>query len=112
MSFKQDRPGLSGNAASGVQYAVNVQFEPGCYCPNRESQSFPSSQKLRTSALDQPYFIVVLAHSLHGRLRRIHVPYAFLYVVLALAGFGALSLVGLVSSYVRMSWKVANYNTL
>lgn len=62
--------------------------------------------------MDQPYFIVVLAHSLHGRLRRIHVPYAFLYVVLGLAGFGALSLIGLVSSYVRMSWKVANYNTL
>jgi len=62
--------------------------------------------------LNQPYFIVVLAHSLHGRLRRIHVPYAFLYVVLALAGFGTISLFGLASSYIRMSWKVANYNNL
>jgi murein DD-endopeptidase MepM/ murein hydrolase activator NlpD len=62
--------------------------------------------------LNQPYFIVVLAHSLHGRLRRIHVPYGFVYVVLALALFGGVSLFGLVSSYLRMTWKVANYNSL
>lgn len=62
--------------------------------------------------MNQPYFIVVLAHSLHGRLRRIHVPYAFVYVVLALAVFGAITLFGLTSSYLRMAWKVANYNSL
>jgi murein DD-endopeptidase MepM/ murein hydrolase activator NlpD len=62
--------------------------------------------------LSQPYFIVVLAHSLHGRLRRIHVPYAFVYVVLALAVFGGVTLFGLTSSYLRMAWKVANYNNL
>jgi murein DD-endopeptidase MepM/ murein hydrolase activator NlpD len=60
----------------------------------------------------QGYFIVVLAHSIHGRLRRIHVPHQFVYVVLALAFFGAISLFGVVSSYARMSWKVANYNAL
>lgn len=63
-------------------------------------------------ALKQNYFIVVLAHSLHGRLRRIHVPHHVLYGVLALALFGAFSMVGLVSSYARMAWKVANYNSL
>jgi septal ring factor EnvC (AmiA/AmiB activator) len=62
--------------------------------------------------LNQPYFIVVLAHSLHGRLRRIHVPYGFFYVVLALAAFGTLSLLGLASSYSRMALKVADYNKL
>jgi murein DD-endopeptidase MepM/ murein hydrolase activator NlpD len=62
--------------------------------------------------LNQPYFIVVLAHSLHGRLRRVHIPYQFVYVVLALALFGGVSLFGFVSSYLRMSLKVANYNTL
>jgi murein DD-endopeptidase MepM/ murein hydrolase activator NlpD len=60
----------------------------------------------------QGYFIVVLAHSIHGRLRRIHVPHQFVYVILALAFFGAISLFGMVSSYVRMSWKVSNYNAL
>ena len=62
--------------------------------------------------MNQPYFIVVLAHSLHGRLRRIHVPYAFVYVVLALALVGTISIVGLASSYLRMTWKIANYNNL
>lgn len=62
--------------------------------------------------MKQNYFIVVVAHSLHGRLRRIHVPHQVLYVVLGLALFGCVSVFGLVSSYARMAWKVANYNAL
>ncbi|MDX2151930.1 MAG: M23 family metallopeptidase [Bryobacteraceae bacterium] len=62
--------------------------------------------------MNQPYFIVVLAHSLHGRIRRIHVPYQAVYVVLALAMLGAASLFGFVGSYVRMALKVSNYNSL
>jgi murein DD-endopeptidase MepM/ murein hydrolase activator NlpD len=60
----------------------------------------------------QKYFIVVLAHSLHGRLRRIHVPHSAIYVVLALALIGCFSVFGFLSSYMRMVWKVANYNSL
>jgi murein DD-endopeptidase MepM/ murein hydrolase activator NlpD len=62
--------------------------------------------------MKQPYFIVVLAHSLHGRLRRIQVPQRVIYLVLILALFGCFSVFGFVSSYVRMAWKVANYNAL
>jgi murein DD-endopeptidase MepM/ murein hydrolase activator NlpD len=62
--------------------------------------------------MKQHYFVVVLAHSLHGRLRRIHIPHQALYVIVALALFGSVSLFGMVSSYLRMTWKVANYNTL
>jgi murein DD-endopeptidase MepM/ murein hydrolase activator NlpD len=62
--------------------------------------------------MKQHYFVLVLAHSLHGRLRRIHIPHQTLYVVLGLALFGSVSLFGMVSSYLRMTWKVANYNTL
>ena len=62
--------------------------------------------------MKQHYFVVVLAHSLHGRLRRVHIPHQALYVVLALAMFGAVSLFGFVSSYSRMVWKTANYNTV
>ena len=62
--------------------------------------------------MKQQYFILVLAHSLHGRLRRVHVPHTAIYAVLALALFGFISLFGLVSSYARMAWKVANYNNL
>jgi murein DD-endopeptidase MepM/ murein hydrolase activator NlpD len=62
--------------------------------------------------LQQPYFIVVLAHSLHGRLRRIHVPYSVLYTVVALAIIGAVTVCGFAASYLRMALKVSNYNDL
>lgn len=62
--------------------------------------------------MNQPYFIVVLAHSLHGRLRRFHIDQKVVFAVLALAMLGVFTLFGMVSSYARMAWKVANYNDL
>ena len=62
--------------------------------------------------MKQSYFIVVLAHSLHGRLRRIQIPQRMIYVVVGLAMVGCFSVFGFVSSYARMAWKVANYNAL
>ena len=62
--------------------------------------------------MKQDYFILVLAHSLHGRLRRVHIPHRFVYGILMLAVFGLLSLAGVVSSYARMALKVSNYNSL
>jgi murein DD-endopeptidase MepM/ murein hydrolase activator NlpD len=62
--------------------------------------------------MKQPYLVVVLAHSLYGRVRRIHIPQQVLYVVLLLALLGCFSVFGFVSSYARMAWKVANYNSL
>ena len=62
--------------------------------------------------MKQQYFILVLAHSLHGRLRRVHIPHQVIYGILALALFGSFSIFGFVSSYARMAWKVANYNAL
>jgi murein DD-endopeptidase MepM/ murein hydrolase activator NlpD len=58
------------------------------------------------------YFIVVVAHSIHGRIRRIHVPHYIIHVVLSLAVFGAIVGIGLLSSYARMLWKVAEFNKL
>ena len=62
--------------------------------------------------MKQHYFIVVLAHSFHGRLRRLHIPHQAIYGVLLLAVLGLFSAVGVVSSYARMAWKVGNYNSL
>jgi murein DD-endopeptidase MepM/ murein hydrolase activator NlpD len=62
--------------------------------------------------MQQQYFIVVFAHSLHGRLRRVHIPHNVVYAVLALALAGCFSVFGFVSSYARMAWKTANYNSL
>ena len=60
----------------------------------------------------QPYFVLVLAHSLHGRLRRIHISHKVIYAAFALVLVACLSAFGLLSSYLRMSWKVAHYNSL
>lgn len=61
---------------------------------------------------NQPYFVVVLAHSLHGKLRRIQIPHQAVYATLVLAFIGCLTTFGFVCSYLRMTWKVANYNSL
>lgn len=60
----------------------------------------------------QPYFVLVLAHSLHGRLRRIHIPHQAIYAVLVLALIGCVSTFGFFASYLRMTLKVSNYNSL
>jgi len=62
--------------------------------------------------MKQEYFVVVLAHSLRGRLRRVHIPHHAVYAILLLAVFGCFSVFGFVASYARMAWKVANYNAL
>jgi murein DD-endopeptidase MepM/ murein hydrolase activator NlpD len=62
--------------------------------------------------MKQEYFVVVLAHSLRGRLRRIHVPHTAIYAILAFALLGCFSFFGFVASYARMVGKVATYNTL
>jgi murein DD-endopeptidase MepM/ murein hydrolase activator NlpD len=62
--------------------------------------------------MKQEYFVVVLAHSLRGRLRRIHIPHHMVYTILALALLGCFSVFGFIASYARMAWKVANYNAL
>ena len=55
--------------------------------------------------MKQEYFVVVLAHSLRGRLRRIHVPHKAVYAVLGLALLGCFSMIGIMGSYARMAWK-------
>jgi murein DD-endopeptidase MepM/ murein hydrolase activator NlpD len=62
--------------------------------------------------MKQEYFVLVLAHSLRGRLRRVHIPHQAVYAVLVLAFVGCFSVFGFVASYTRMALKVANYNAL
>lgn len=61
--------------------------------------------------MDKQLFVVEFAHSVEGRVKRIHVSYkALVYVLGSCIVLAGLAL-GLFSSYV-MSWKVANYNEL
>jgi murein DD-endopeptidase MepM/ murein hydrolase activator NlpD len=62
--------------------------------------------------LKQDYFILVLAHSLHGRLQRIHITHRFVYATIGVVAGLLLMMFGVVGSYARMAMKVANYNSL
>jgi murein DD-endopeptidase MepM/ murein hydrolase activator NlpD len=62
--------------------------------------------------LKQDYFILVLAHSLHGRLQRVHISHKLVYSALGCVAVLFLLVFGVVGSYARMALKVANYNSL
>lgn len=62
--------------------------------------------------MDQEYFVLEFAHSMNGRVKRIHLTYKSLgYLFCTVLGVGLVTF-GLFSSYVRMSWKVSHYNQL
>ena len=56
------------------------------------------------------YYIFVVAHSIRGRIRRIHIPQYFLYICGLLALVGLFAVLAAVGSYTRMLLKVVNYN--
>lgn len=58
------------------------------------------------------YFIVVLAHPVHGRLRRLHVPHYAVHIAASLAILAGIAGIGFVSSYSRMLAKVSEFNHL
>jgi murein DD-endopeptidase MepM/ murein hydrolase activator NlpD len=62
--------------------------------------------------MNQPFFVLEFAHSVNGRLKRIHLSYKFfissVVAMLALSVFA----VGAFSSYVRMSRQLSRYNQL
>lgn len=58
------------------------------------------------------YYIFVVAHSIRGRIRRIHIPQYFVYVCGLFALIGLVTVLAAVGSYTRMLLKVANYNHL
>jgi murein DD-endopeptidase MepM/ murein hydrolase activator NlpD len=62
--------------------------------------------------MNQQYLILDLVHSIHGRVKRIHITKRALYWALGTVAVLLLTFVGMASSYVRMSWKVSNYNAL
>ena len=62
--------------------------------------------------MNQNYFIVTLAHSLHGKLQRIHIPHRIVYASLCAFGVMMLMMMSVAGSYARMALKVANYNSL
>ena len=122
---KLTAPGTAGNRREKgldracrklVQLQLRLLFWsfaiPAPYGGPRSSRWTQRCSSAPRCLMRQPYFVVVVAHSLHGRLRRIHIPQQLLYVVVLFALLGCVSVFGFVSSYARMAWKVANYNSL
>ena len=58
------------------------------------------------------HFIVVVAHSVHGRIRRIAIPHYAIHIALAVVLFAGIAGIGLVSSYTRMAIKAFEFNEL
>ena len=58
------------------------------------------------------FYILFVARGDDGQLRKVSIPVHYLYVLVAGAAIGALSLTGIASSYMRMLLKVSHYNEL
>ena len=58
------------------------------------------------------HFIVVVAHSVHGRIRRVHIPRYAVHIGLAAVLLATIATIGLVSSYTRMAVKAFEFNEL
>lgn len=58
------------------------------------------------------FYILFVARGEDGQLRKIPIPIHYLYVFVAAAAIGVLSLTGIASSYMRMLLKVSQYNEL
>ena len=56
------------------------------------------------------YYIFVVAHSIRGRTRRIHIPHYFVYFCGLLALVGLFTVLAAFGSYTRMLLKVVSYN--
>ena len=58
------------------------------------------------------FYIFFVARGEDGQLRKISIPVNYLYVLVAGAAIGFLSLTGIASSYARMLYKVSQFNQL
>ena len=58
------------------------------------------------------FYILFVARGDDGQLRKVSIPVHYLYVLVAGAAIGALSLTGIAGSYMRMLLKVSHYNEL
>jgi murein DD-endopeptidase MepM/ murein hydrolase activator NlpD len=62
--------------------------------------------------LPKRFYILFVARDRDGELRKIHIPLHYLYTLVLGIGLGALSLTGIASSYLRMLFKVSQFNEL
>jgi murein DD-endopeptidase MepM/ murein hydrolase activator NlpD len=62
--------------------------------------------------LRKRFYVLFVTRDSEGELRKIHIPLQYLYVFLAGAVLGMLTITGIAGSYTRMAIKVARFNQL
>jgi murein DD-endopeptidase MepM/ murein hydrolase activator NlpD len=62
--------------------------------------------------MNRQFFVVEFAHSAHGCVKRVQVSYKGLCYIAGSFVIAGLLAFGLASSYMRMTWKISNYNQL
>ena len=62
--------------------------------------------------MNQPYFILEFAHSIHGHFKRVQVTHRLLKFLICSLAVTALFVVGLVSTCVWMGWRVSKYEKM
>src|SRR5690242_11640570 len=70
------------------------------------------TKTIRKKLLQKRLYILFVARGDDGQLRKIPIPLHYLYVFVVGAAIGVLSLTGIAGSYVRMLFKVNQYNEL
>ncbi len=62
--------------------------------------------------MEQKFYTFLVFPGARGKVRKVRLPYSFLYLLLAFNIVGVATIVALAKSYTRMLLKVANYNRL
>ena len=72
----------------------------------------PRKSRNSEGTLRKRFYIFFVARDEEGQLRKISIPIHYLYVLVAGAAIGILSLTGIASSYTRMLYKVSEFNRI
>ncbi len=62
--------------------------------------------------MDRNFYTFLIFPGAHGKLRKIHLPFYIVHLVLAFSVVGVMTVAALANSYTRMLLKVSNYNSL
>jgi len=69
-------------------------------------------RRMRMKPMDKRFLTFLVFPGAHGQLRRIHLPFYVMHLVLAFSIVGFMTVAALANSYARMLLKVANYNSM
>jgi murein DD-endopeptidase MepM/ murein hydrolase activator NlpD len=84
----------------------------GCRAPGQQLGAGFGISHFAEEDLRKRFYILFVTRDTEGELRKIHIPLHYLYVFLAGAVIGMLTITGMAGSYARMLVKTAHFNQL